>query len=64
MENVTMNEKAIIIDEQLENISGGKNNFNTLVQFCDCCKKRAPKHEIVFYNNRRVCKTCMEKFNK
>ena len=64
MENVTMNEKAVIIDEQLENVSGGVDPSCILKTYCSLCKKTVSKLEIVNYNNRPVCKTCMEKLNK
>lgn len=63
MENVKMNEKAII-DEQLENVSGGLDPIDFYYVICDACKEKVSKFEIVRHNNRSLCKDCMAKFNK
>ena len=62
MENVNKNENAVVIDEQLENISGGV-DASILKAWCPMCKKFVSKHEIVNVNNRGVCKACAEKIN-
>lgn len=63
MENVNKNENAVVIDEQLENISGGVDPSGILKTYCGLCKKSVSKLEIVNYNNRGICKACMEKIN-
>ena len=62
MENGNMNEKAFVIDEQLDNISGGIDPSYILKARCTMCQREVSKLDIVNYNNRAVCKACMEKF--
>ena len=64
MENVTMKEKALIIDDQLENVAGGVDLDEILYTQCGYCRKRVSKIEIVNFNNRATCRECMAKFNK
>ena len=63
MENVNKNENAVVIDEQLENISGGVDPSCILKTMCPMCKKTVSKLEMVNVNNRPVCKACAEKIN-
>ena len=63
MENVNRNEKASIIDEQLDTVSGGVDPSCILKTICGMCKKTVSKLDIVNYNNRGICKACMEKIN-
>ena len=63
MENVNKNENAVVIDEQLENISGGVDASGILKTICPMCKKTVSKLDIVTVNNRGVCKACAEKIN-
>ena len=65
MENTTMNEKAVFIDEQLENVSGGIDIADGFPKaLCDYCKKIVPVTEITQFNNHLACKECMAKLNK
>ena len=65
MENVTMNDKAVIIDEQLDNISGGIDISDGFPKtLCSYCKKTVSVVEITKFNNRLACKECMAKLNK
>ena len=64
MENVNKNENAVVIDEQLENVSGGIDASTVHRAMCSLCKKNVSRLAIVNVNNRSICKACAEKLNK
>ena len=64
MENVNKNENAVVIEEQLENVSGGVDPSYILKVMCAICCKTVFKTEIVNLNNRGVCRDCAEKYGK
>lgn len=63
MENVNKHENAAVIDEQLENISGGVDSSTISRTMCGLCKKNVSKLDIVNYNNRPICKACRAKIS-
>ena len=63
MENANKNENAVVIEEQLDNVSSGVDASYILKTTCVMCNKTVFKTEIVNVNNRGVCKACAEKFN-
>ena len=60
MENM---KKANLTENELNEVSGGVDPSNILKTMCGICKKNVSKLQIVNYNNRPVCKECMEKIN-
>ena len=62
MENAKLNGKEIIIDEQLEHVSGGADMADGLPKrICENCKKNIFAGNITMINNRAICKDCKEK---
>lgn len=62
MENVNKNENAVVIDEQLENISGGALDALKTSR-CSVCGKLTPNYDLVDHYLKKVCKSCMGKIN-
>ena len=63
MENVNPKEEAIVIDEQLEQASGGFTS-SALQTKCDGCRKVVPMATTVSYNNHILCTACYNKVKK
>ena len=62
MENKFMNEKEVLDDDLLENVSGGwlitewDNTDN-----CDMCNQKINRSPDLKYNNGYLCESCMAK---
>lgn len=61
MENM---KKANLTENELNEVSGGVDPSLIHRTMCDICRKNVSKLQVVNYNNRTVCKECMEKINK
>ena len=62
MENVNMNDKVNINDEELEDISGGALASMAYGE-CSICGSRLPKVCLAKHNLRTVCKVCLAKIS-
>ena len=62
MENVTMNEKAVVIDE-LETVSGGMTPSSLATERCSVCGKHTVNLNLVEFHRQKVCKECIKKLN-
>ena len=62
MENVNMNDKVNINDEELEDVSGG---IGASIRCGECaiCGSRLPKVSLVNHNLRTICKVCLAKIS-
>jgi rubredoxin len=64
MENVIKNEKAIVNEEQLDNVSGGTSYNDVAASYpCSVCGVLYPSFNMVVYHNKRVCNKCMKEIN-
>ena len=63
MENVKLNEKAIVIDEQLEDISGGITPDSLRNGRCFVCGKLTPNLNLEDHNLKKVCRSCLKKIS-
>ena len=63
MENRFMNEKALLDDDLLENVSGGWLILDNDDSTCDMCNQNVYIQQIVKYNNSYICEACMAKIN-
>lgn len=63
MENVNENEKAVVIDEQLENVSGGVTPDSLRNSRCSVCGKLTPNLNLIDHHLKKVCKSCLQKNN-
>ena len=62
MENVNMNDKVNINDEQLEDVSGGA-LASMIYGECSICGSRLPIACLAKHNLRTVCKVCLAKIS-
>lgn len=62
MENVNMNDKVNINDEQLEDVSGGI-GASIRCGECDICGSRLPNVSLVNHHHRTICKICLAKIS-
>ena len=60
MENMN---KVNLTDNELNEVSGGLQPSQIQKTRCEICEKVVSKLQIVDYNNRHICKECMEKIN-
>ena len=61
MDSNKLNEKVNVADEILDDVSGGASIFNEY--HCTLCRRYISSHEAVKYNNKIICKDCMNKIN-
>lgn len=59
MENVNKNKKAVIIDEQLEDISGGSIPASLQSSRCSVCGKLTSNYNLRDHHLRKVCTKCL-----
>lgn len=60
MENKNMKENAVVIDEKLENVSGGANTSDEIVT-CYHCGQKVHAYETVNRDGRYLCADCLRK---